>query len=216
MTTQSTLVAPIPSVCEENLPAKTASETISFRSVAASALNKLRSSQGKQRVPSTTLLPQAIPVISSEKKVGVRFHLKDINYDLLPIEMPAGYRGEGEEQNEARETDRLNSTYTGLRFCWTRGQSAASEEFIQWTRSHGETRGTLVSISSSIAEFESNVKVPAGSRWYARAITATGSEVDLTGIVSAAARVGDMKWHVTCRLSNLATETEINSLRSGR
>jgi len=196
------------------------SDTISFRSVAGEALKKLRGERGKRHLPgefSISASTQKIPTgqqISTGKTVGVRFHLKNVNYDLLPIELPAGHRGDSSEQEVASNDHESAPTSAGLRFCWTRSQSAATEEFINWTRTYGETRGTLTSLSGSLAEFESDVKVPSGSRWYARAISADGVEVDLSGIVSSSSRVDEAKWKVTCRLSSQPSDVELTSLRT--
>ncbi|MCA9092501.1 MAG: hypothetical protein KDA68_03370 [Planctomycetaceae bacterium] len=219
MTQLSLLTAQTP-LTQEDRETGNRSDTINFRSVAGEALKKLRGERGKRHLPGEISIPASsreIPTgqqISTGKTVGVRFHLKNVNYDLLPIELPAGHRGDSCEQDVETNEHESAPTSAGLRFCWTRSQSAATEEFINWTRTHGETRGTLTNLSGSLAEFESDVKVPSGSRWYARAISESGVEVDLTGIVSSSSRMNDTKWQVTCRLSCQPSEAELTSLRT--
>ncbi len=196
---------------------------LSFRSVAADALRRLHESRSREgqvggiRIPVPGAnVPGAIrPASEAIQKVGVKFHLRETDLSSIPLEGADVVREEvfPGESRRREDLSSLNSRNgVGIRFCWIRGQGAVSEEFVSWTRNHGEIRGTLLSADREFVEFETTVRVPSGARWHARAVTSSGEEVDLTGIVCGTSRPDESTWQVSCRLTERVGEAELRAL----
>lgn len=186
-------------------PSPSATLPLSFQNIVAESLKKLRSGSDERKASEVTIpgqfefSPSKKTADHSPNTVGVRFHLRETNLDEIPVGLSS--RTEGFDSHQESEVAFSKTVDAGIRFCWTRGNSVASEEFIRWSRTQGDIRGRLTGLSPSHLEFESDVKVPTGSRWHGRVMTEEGYETDLTGIVTSVERVSESCWRIECRIT---------------
>ena len=156
---------------------KESSRTSCVRNGAGEALKKLRDRRAGRKpndIGSTSRLFESVAEVPrvgnrvggsrsggspSEGRVGVRFHLRETNYDLIPIEnlSDCGKTEKGVAKDSSEEISEGISAE--LRFFWTRGQSAASEEFAFRVENQSKMRGRLTRLSRTGFEFESPVKI---------------------------------------------------------